>query len=301
MARRATTPAPVYTATTPEAGVYLADLEQEDQALAVQLAQLGKMSKNERATLKRALSGALAKTKLLLRSLRAQYKGLLRELGARCREKVRAVREQKKELRAQFKREFAQLIASEKALAVQCNLDRSRIVEDHSKALAWLDKRRGELGAARSKIEQIDGSADRRLKAYLKRRERESESDDAVRYDLEKNFPEALPWFDQNKGKFKRPPKGKKLSRLEMILHYLQENPEKVQEARIKSAEAEIKAQEAREKKLWRQYDRLQVQRTARRGAAVRRAGQRSAGVAFGKRLDKARKTEAAGLEEAPF
>ncbi len=297
MARRAVE----FTATTPEAGLYLADLEREDQVLAAQLAQLGQMTPGQRAGLKRALSGALVKTRALLRSLRAQYKGLLRELAARCREKVKAVREQKKELRARFKAEFAQLIASEKALAVQCNLDKSRIVEDHSKALAWLDKRRGELSTARGKIEQIDGTADRRLKAYLKRRERESESDDAVRYDLEKNFPEALPWFDQNKAKFKKPPKGKKLSRLEMILQYLQENPEKVQEARIKSAEAEIKAHEKRERDLGKKYERLQTQRTARRGAAVRRAGQRSAGVAFGRKLDKARAKERAGLEEAPF
>lgn len=293
-----------YSATTPELGGYASDLAEEDKEIARLMDAAHLQSKAGLWATRRRIKEVLKKTRTLLQALRKHKKDLLRELKQRLSEAKKVLRARKTEIRAQFKRDFAAVLAQEKAAAVGYDKSRETIERDHGAALGALAKRKRELESARSRIESLDGSAGRREKAYMARRERESESTDAVTYELEKVFPEALPWWHQNKNKrqFAEPKKSAKMSRAEVVLHYLHENPEKVDEARIKAAEQQIKTHEGREKALSKQYQRTQLQRSARRGSAVRRAGQRSGQVTYTKRLEAVRKREQKpALEDVPF
>ena len=183
-----------------------------------------------------------------------------------------AVKDRQKALREQYQRDWQALLKEEKAAILQRKSDLAAIHDAGGNVAQALRARQKHLRDQQRALDEVTGRADVRRKAYLKSREKEQESLDAVTTDLETAMPEALGWWAANRNSptfSKKLPK--RMSRTEYVLHWLHDHPEAVNDYRMAEAERSIAEHEERLQRKQQLLDRKAHQRGTRRGMMATR------------------------------
>ncbi len=209
----------------------------------------------------------LAELRKQIADLKRRRREAMRHAVTRCRQNRLRVQENAKALRKQVMDELRETIRKEKEAARSaCAMRKQRIQESAGRET----KKVKDLLRAERALQTQLRHADKRLAREEHRRttarERQQESDDAVRSDLDESM---IPLFEKVKQKIKG---NDRMSRTDVFLQMVHDSPELLIEAMEELSERELKRLIAEERRL---------AKTSRRGRKPRATAEELAAVPF--------------------
>lgn len=244
---------------------------------------IGRAGRGQRAALRRQLRGELRSLRQQISMLKKARRQRIKVIRARCRDAARQIRERMRVLREEFLRAWKALKAEDAERKQACSADLRQVMEEIGPALANAAQRQARVAELAGEIAKL--SARRQLtRKMIEGREsaqdRLHRSDALVRRDLEhflgNEFPAAVKWWDLKGSKMAELKPGKvpeRMSRSELVMHYVQENTGEIMRFLDDHEEKEIARQEKELAKKEREYQRIQSRRAIQRAGRARRMG----------------------------